>query len=244
MKRFNINEFFWFIVLLSFTIYIYYLLNSGKILLFVHPEMVKYGALSLVVFGELTVYQVFKIFTIKTRTSFRMGYLMFFITLLIGIFLAPKGMNSDIWDKKGVTLVSSGSIENIGKHFHEEKEKIKDDPIIFNTTNYLHYLEEISGHLNEHMGKKVIISGFVLKNESYEKDEFLLTRVLMNCCAADSQAIGILCRTGNSINLHKDDWVRVEGTISIKNENGIKAPIIKISKIEKMQRPKNNYIYE
>lgn len=244
MKRFNINEFFWFIILLAFTLYTYYLLSRGKILLFVHPEMVKYAALSFVIFGELTAFQIFKVFTVRTRVSFKKGYLLFFITLIVGIFIAPSGLNSDIWDKKGVTLVSSGSIENIGKHSHEEKEKIKGDLIIFNATNYIHYLEEISGHIDEHKGKRVIIEGFILKDDKYDNNEFLITRVLMNCCAADSQAIGVLGRFNKLSSFKKDDWVRVEGIISTKLNKGIVSPIILVDKIEKADRPENDYIYE
>jgi putative membrane protein len=244
MKRFNLNEFIWFIVLFSFTLYTYYLLSTGKILLFVHPEMVKYSALSFIFLGELTVFQLFKIFTIKTRVSYRKGYLLFLITLIMGVFIAPKGLNSDIWEKKGVTLVSSGSIENIGKHSHEEKEKIHGDVITFNAYNYLHYLEEISENMERHKGKRVVINGFILKDNSYEKNEFLLTRVLMNCCAADSQAIGILCRSNKSHELKNGDWVRIEGTISSKTEKGMVKPIILVDKIQKTEKPENDYIYE
>lgn len=244
MKRFNINEFFWFIILLTFTLYTYYLLSRGKILLFVHPEMVKYAALSFVIFGELTAFQIFKVFTVRTRVSFKKGYLLFFITLIVGIFIAPSGLNSDIWDKKGVTLVSSGTIENIGKHSHEESEKIKGDLIIFNSTNYIHYLEEISEHIDEHKGKRVVIDGFILKDGKNEKSEFLLTRVLMNCCAADSQAIGLLSRYDKPNNFKKDDWVRIEGTISTKLNKGIVSPILLVDKIEKVDKPENDYIYE
>lgn len=244
MKRFNLNEFIWFVVLLSFTLYTYYLLSTGKVLLFVHPEMVKYSALSFIFLGELTVFQFFKIFTIKTRISYKKGYLLFFITLIMGVFIAPNGLNADIWEKKGVTLVSSGSIENIGKHSHEEKEKIQGDVINFNAYNYLHYLEEISENIEKHKGKRVVISGFILKDNSYAKNEFLLTRVLMNCCAADSQAIGILCRSNKISEFKKDDWVRIEGTISSKVEKGRENPIILIDKMQKTERPENDYIYE
>lgn len=240
MKRFNINEFIWFFILAMFTMYIYLLLSTGKITLYIHPKMVKYSAFSLVVLGELTIFQFFKIFTVKTRVKFKNGYVMFLMALVLGVFIDPGGLNSDISSKKGVTVVSSSNIESIGKHSHHEGQVIEGNEVIFNEKNYVHYLEDLSKNLDKHIGKKVKITGFILKDEKLDNNEFVITRMLMNCCAADSQVLGIAARGENVDSLHDDQWITVEGKISAKG----KQPIILIQKLNKIEKPDNPYIYE
>jgi putative membrane protein len=240
MKRFNFNEFLWFFILGTFTIYMYYLLSTGMIYTFIHPELIRYAAFSFVIFGELAVFQFFKIFTVKTRVTFRNGYMLFFITLIIGIFIAPKGLNPDIWRKKGLTLVSSSRIENIGNHNHDEKTLINGDTIMFNDRNYVHYLEDISSNIEKHVGKKVVIGGFVLRDKSFDKNQFMISRVLMNCCAADSQAVGIKCEYMLAGNLKEGEWVRVEGILGVEKD----TPVITVQKLQRTEKPKNFYIYE
>lgn len=251
MKRFNLNEFIWFAILTMFSLYIYYLLSTGKIVLFIHPKMVKYAAFSFVVFGQLAVFQFFKVFTVKTRKSFKSGYLMFIFALAVGVFLAPGGLNSDIGNKKGVTLVSSGNIENIGKHTHDEEERISGDVITFNQKNYIHYLEDLSKNIDAHQGKVIKINGLVLKDRpDLDKDEFVVTRLLINCCAADSQVLGVICKWDKAETLEKDTWISIEGTVGYKlhidkNSSVIgKYPVIKVNKLEKTKKPANPYIYE
>jgi len=248
MKRFNINEFIWFMILLMFTIYIYYLLSTTKITMFVHPKLAKYSAFSLIVFGELTMLQFFNVFTVKTRIKFKKGYVLFIIVLIIGIFIAPGGLNSEIAEKKGITFVSSSSTENIGRHSHTKDEVISGNVINFSDKNYIHYFEDLSENIDKHLGKKIIISGYVTKNDKLNKNEFIITRLLINCCAADSQVIGILCKTNNNKVLNKDTWVRVEGVVSFKENEDSKVreklPLIIVEKVTNINKPVNSYIYE
>ncbi|MCM0649326.1 TIGR03943 family protein [Clostridium swellfunianum] len=250
MKRFNINEFIWFLILSLFTLYIYFLISSGKITLFLHPKMVKYAAFSFIVFGELAVVQLFKVFTVATRVRFKKGYLLFFITLIIGVFIAPGGLTSQIGEKKGVILVSSSHIESIAEHSHNEKQRIEGNEIIFNEKNYIHYLEDLSDHIDEHIGKKIRITGFVLKDNKLSKNEFLVSRMLINCCAADSQILGVVGSYDKSEALEKDSWIVVEGKVSLKEEKDInnkvikKYPVILVEKLINIEKPNNPYIYE
>jgi putative membrane protein len=240
MKRFNMNEFVWFFILAMFTAYIYLLLATGKMTLYLHPKMVKYSAFSFVILGELTIVQFFKVFTVKTRVKFRSGYMLFFMTLIFGIFFAPGGLNSDITKQKGVTFVSSGNIESIAAHSHEKGQVIEGNEIIFNETNYIHYLEDLGRNLDKHVGKKIKITGFVLKEDNLSKDEFVITRMLMNCCAADSQILGLKAKYPMTQSLEKDQWISVEGIVTSKDNHAV----IFVQRLNKIERPDTPYIYE
>lgn len=240
MKRFNANEFIWFFILLMFTMYIYFLLSTGKIILYIHPKMVKYSAFSFAVLGELTVVQFFNIFTGETRAKFRNGYALFLLALVVGILLAPGGLNSDIADKRGVTLVSSSNIENISAHSHSGSQVIEGNEIVFNENNYIHYLEDLGSNLNKHTGKKIKIAGFVLKKDNEKKDEFVVSRMLINCCAADSQVLGITVKYDKANTLKDDDWIKIEGVVTSKGNHAV----IEVNKLQKIEKPNIPYIYE
>jgi putative membrane protein len=202
--------------------------------------MIKYAAFSFVIFGELAVVQLFKIFTVTTRVRFKKGYILFFITLIVGIFIAPGGLTSEISNKKGVTLVTSSSIENIAEHSHDEKQRIEGDEIIFNEKNYIHYLEDLGNNLDKHIGKRIKITGFVLKQEGMARNEFIITRMLISCCAADSQVLGIVARWDKAETLSKDEWITVEGIVGSSDKHAV----IQAAKVSKSQKPNNQYIYE
>lgn len=240
MKKFNTSEFIWFFILFMFTLYIYFLLSTGKMSLYIHPKMIKYSAFSFVVLGELTIVQFFKIFSVKTRNRFKNGYMLFLMALVLGVFFAPGGLNSDISKKKGVTFVSSGNIENIAAHSHEEGEVIEGNEIIFSEKNYIHYLEDLGKNLDKHIGKKIKITGFILKDDSLSDKEFVITRMLINCCAADSQVLGIRAKWSNAEDLEEDQWVIVEGTVSSEDKNAV----ILVQRLKIIDKPSNPYVYE
>lgn len=240
MKRFNVNEFIWFVILSLFTVFIYYLISTGEIFKFIHPHLLKYTIFSFVIFGELAVFQLFNIFKVKTRVKFKKGFLLFFIVIAVGFLSAPEGLTPEIINKKGVILVNSSNVINIGRHSHGEKETIEGDNIVFNDRNYVHYLEELGSNIGRHKGKKVIISGFVHKEDNLPENEFILSRLLMNCCAADTQVLGIMCQFDGAEKLENNSWVKIEGELS----KDINYPMIKVYKTEKIKQPDNTYIYE
>lgn len=240
MKRFNINEFIWFIVLAMFTFFSYHLISTGQIFKFIHPHLLKYTMVSFVIFGVLAAFQLFNVFKVKTRAKPKKGFLLFFIVIAVGFISAPKGLTPEIKNKKGVILVTSNNIENIGRHIHGREETIEGDTIVFNARNYVHYLEDLSSNIESHKGKKVYISGFIHKEDKLLEDEFILSRLLMNCCAADAQVLGVMCQYEGAKNLEDNIWVNIEGEI----RSDVNYLAVKVNKIEKSEEPENTYIYE
>lgn len=83
MKRFNINEFLWFLILLGISGYIFFLIKTGGVNKFVHGHMTRYLALALVPLLLITVFQFYKSFTIISSRKIKKGYFIFFIMLII-----------------------------------------------------------------------------------------------------------------------------------------------------------------
>lgn len=53
--------------------------------------------------------------------------------------------------------------------------------------NYFERIGIISDNIESYKGRKVIISGFVFKDKGFKADEFVVARLMMTCCAVDSQ---------------------------------------------------------
>lgn len=267
MKKFNLEEFINFIVLLGFATLFWYLLTTGKINNFIHPKMIKYMIFSFVLFTILAIYQGNKIFIPKYKKPISKSYFLLVTTLIIGFLAAEKGLTLDIATNKGVNLGTyiksdkikppsaknnEESIKGESRNNIEESENnfINDqDTITINENNFYNAVNEMGGNSNKYIGKKIIISGFVFRKEGFKENEFVTARMLMACCAADSQVIGIMGRYDKAMNLEKDSWIQVEGiieTTEYKDEssnNSVVLPIINVVKVENITPPSNIYVY-
>ena len=251
MKRFNINEFFWFIILVAFSAYIAYLVSSKQINLYIHPKMQKYTIVSFLVLAELAIFQFFKVFSVKKKEKIKAGYILFFVTLLAGVFISPKGLNSVIADNKGIDLSNpSKSTTESSNYQYELKLPMESEVLMFNDKNYFRLLNDIGTNLESYIGKKVQINGFVYKDESFKEGEFVVARMLMTCCAADTQTVGLLCKWSEAEALNKDEWISISGVLDIgtylnkSNGKEIKLPAVIVEKVDKIEKIENPYIYQ
>ncbi|GAA0720527.1 TIGR03943 family protein [Clostridium malenominatum] len=244
MKRFNFHELVWFIILSGFTFYFYYLFYTGKIAMYIAPRMMLYVKFSVGVFLILSLYQFTKIFTVQTRNKINKSYILLWTTLVIGMTSSQMELTSSIADKRGVNININRSVS-----MGTSNEDIYDEVLIeFNDDNYLERLYSIEENIEKYKGKRVCISGFVFKDKGLNQGEFVVGRMVMTCCAADSQIIGLVSKWEESENLKTDEWVRIEGVIEsilYKEPSGkeIELPAIKVEKLEKIDRPDNVYIY-
>jgi len=69
--------------------------------------------------------------------------------------------------------------------------------------------EDLEGHL----GEEITVEGFVLLRESYEENEFMVTRMLVECCFDDAAPTGFVTRWNPDALPEADSWVAVTGVI-------------------------------
>ena len=221
--------------------------------MFISPKMLKYMIFSFLGFGVLSLYQCTKIFTVPSRKPINKSYMVLIITLIIGFVAAQKGLNLNIADTKSVNMSSSNTIEvpsSIIKIPIVEEEKAYDEGTIeFDDQNYFNILGKIGDNVEKYKGRKVIVSGFVYKNEDFDTDDFVVARLMMSCCAADSQVVGLMSKWPGAGELEKESWVKIEGTIGStqhKEKNSdveMELPMIIVERVEEIQKPDNIYIY-
>lgn len=121
--------------------------------------------------------------------------------------------------------------------------KMIDNTIVLNDDNFAKWIEQIYENKNAYDGKKIELEGFVYKNLMIHTNEFVPARLVMVCCAADLQTVGLLCRYDKTTQLKRTSWVKVSGVIKVVDYCGQKTPIIYADKVVSIAKPENEYIY-
>ncbi|MBS6502258.1 MAG: membrane-spanning protein [Clostridium sp.] len=216
MKKFNIDEFIWLLILILLTAFIGYLMMSGYIYNFLSPKTAKNLYIALVILPVLIIVQIFKVISFNTRKDNSISYIPIIFTLAIGVFILLNDFVSQ---------------EQFSKNDHKFKNSYGNKAIEISYENH-HIIEEINESGQEYLGKYIIFTGFVHKHNGEEK--FILAREEMNCCVADSVIIGL-----NSIcqdTLNEGQWIKALGKIEYDGEY-----YFNIEEYIKVKPPENQY---
>lgn len=251
LKRININEFIWFLILGGFALYIGSLLYKGDIVNFINPRMVKYVFIGLIGISILWVYQLGRLYS-PDKGEIRLGYLIFLLPLFLGFIIKPGSLNSSIVKSKGANLSSLGNMvhERPMEALTDKYLILKDGVLEIDDKNFLAAMDDLERNRKKYKEKSIVITGFVIKDNGFGKDGFAVGRIIMACCAADSEVAGFLARGEEAEALKADEWVRVTGKIDYCEytpKHALEAkivPVIKIKRIYKISKPENPYIYQ
>lgn len=233
MKRFNMNEFIWFLILGCNLIFLSYGVYTEKIFLIVNSDMRNYVYIAIGIITLMLMVQYPKIFTISARGGIKAGYLIFIFSAVCLWSMTQIDIIKTSLEFKEVNLYHELHANNS----HEESHHIHcidGDVITVNNDNFHERLEELIHHVDEYVGKEIEITG-VVYNDSKYNDKLILTNLDMNCCIVDSSYLGVLCENDN-IRLENGTEITVHGKInktSIKDNNGnvIWVPLIEGTKI-------------
>jgi putative membrane protein len=116
-------------------------------------------------------------------------------------------------------------------------------PIVIESGNYYPILCDLYTDLDKYVGRTVTVTGFVFRDESFAVDQFVTARLLMVCCAADMQTVGLLCQYDGAPQLESDSWVTVTGVLQKVPFGGEDAPCIAVGSVEAVEAPEDAYIY-
>lgn len=252
MNEINMKELKWFIILGGFTYYMYYLISTKKLYLFIHPRMTIYIYFSLFIFIILSILQARKIFNVK-EGNIKAASTIFLLPLVLVYIVNPQGLNGEIASQKGYSTnsyaVASGTTTTIASKSDGSGDSgIQGNIIKPNEQNYSDVVNEIMYNANKYKGKKITLGGFVYKDETFPKDIFVVGRMLIICCAADAELTGLAVKMDNCT-LQNDQWVEVTGFIDVMpnfdtedTDNKI-IPVIKVANVKPIAKPSNPYIY-
>ncbi|MCH5586381.1 TIGR03943 family protein [Shimazuella sp. AN120528] len=223
---------------------------TKEITLLVAPKMVWFVGFSIFV---LMVFSLVQIWQLKGKELHRLGfssYLLVLFPIFLFLFAPPKVLDASVANKKGVHYSKPNSqqeaeISPSDDPYAEEFAALKKLNIIKITdSNYGDVLATIQIHPKELSGKQIQVKGFVYKDDTTGKNQFIAGRYLIVCCVADAEVAGYLVNLEHQKPLPENKWVEVTGKLKTTvGQDGTVEPIIFQSKIQMITAPKDPYVY-
>ena len=156
--------------------------------------------------------------------------------------LAPSSFLGSTTAISQVTVPSSSDFSSAAQ-FHADH--------VIDTNNYYESVIDMVTHPDQWDGKTIEVTGFVLPKDKASSeagmppfgpdDSFGLSRMTMWCCAADAYALGFAVNNTTSFVPQADQWVRVQGTLEVRNS---KALYLKATNITPVNPPDTPFVYE
>ena len=243
MKRFNFDEFLWFTVLILLDLYIIYLVFTGKMEFYIGAKMIKYSYITIIMISIISIFQFKNIFTSKGNSNIKMKLLPIVLTLILGVISINKQelfkhieLNNELKDSKVSNIDMKYLYEHELDYSSTQNENNKQELLTVNEDNPM-LLEDIRVNPGKYIGRNIEIHGFVCRESYLNKNQFIVGRIVITCCAADSKIVGIIGEYNKSNDLHENEKIIARGTIgssTIKDDNNVshRVPIIKIEKLE------------
>lgn len=200
MRKFNVDEFIWFIVLGILLFLMIYLQYSGQILNFINNSMIIYFYLSIIIVGLFLVGQFYKIFTVKSRIEVTNRFIPLIFTLfIIVIFLFGLPVYKNI---KGETT--------------EDIAELKVDGAILITNENYEILNEMDSNLNTYLEKNIQLVAYVNSIDK-NNNEVVLAREEVSCCQGDKRLIKIRVK-GLNEDVKIGTWINVAGKVKADSQ--------------------------
>ena len=98
-------------------------------------------------------------------------------------------------------------------------------------------LLQIARKMKQLDGKRVVTEGLVYRPAIMPPGHLTLFRFAIFCCAADALPVWMFVQSPTVTDFNDEDWVRVEGTLTIVNFNGTDVPVIRADSIVKKSAP-------
>lgn len=243
MKKFNLDEFVWFITLILMAAGLVYLIRTGKISFYMGDKMIKYIYAAIFMISVISIFQVINIFTPKNNINLKVKYIPIILALIIGI-ISVKSQDSFRHRQLNNVLINEYTEDREHKHTDYLKDKKEYGQFIKIDDDNLEVLEEIQIDPEKFIGKEIELCGFICKENYLKNTQFVIGRIIMTCCAADSKIVGILAEDKDIIKVKENEWVTVRGVINyttINDDDGMshKVPVINIANLVKSRNPES-----
>lgn len=232
MKRFNLDQFIWFMILLGMGISLTVLVLTGDIYMIIDSDRKISTWFMLIMIYILTFIQLSKVKTVPSRQGIKGGYFQFLFLIVVLIFVSTINITKVSLEAKGVKLYHN-SHNNDEHHGHHHTEiEIIDNIIKIPYGNFHSSVEELFSHKEKYMGKIIEIEGIYY--DLSQEDSFIITMLDMNCCIADSEYVGVYCEKIKAIDDYRfesGDKIKVRGIIENFEEDNKELIKIKVNSV-------------
>ena len=255
------------VILFGFALYFTGIVVSGLVYRYVHERHIPILLLSAAVLFIIGVLKLKRV--MQERTSFfnsgyaavfdrfegdgRSGYAGFFGSVVFAVALVGMVVAS----KTGIAFSQFSYADSLGTQYTAAPParsaltriappqlSLQDGRIIMDDDTFSLWLTELYTKLDKWVGAEITAVGSVWKDsELFEPHDFALARMMMTCCAADMQPVGLLAQWSGAQELTDGEWVEITGTLSKKPYKAGFDPYIIVASVKKIDSPGREYIY-
>ncbi len=259
-RKINFEVLFQLILLLGLAVLLIFALLSGKAQDYVHPRLNIYLWFSVVTLLGICFFMLPGLFKPKHNTSTAKYFIILFP--MITAVLLPVGIvQSKAITLGGITASPAGQLsqskgtvipdtiapqDDIGIETNSsvaEPQKDASGVTTITDEQFADWYTKLNKDMKQYEGQSFRFKGQVFRMSDFAQNEFVPVRYSMVCCAADLQPCGVLCRSDEAKSLKNDDWVWVTGKLKIENYKGQTMPVCYVTKIEKAEKSKQEYVY-
>ena len=117
-----------------------------------------------------------------------------------------------------------------------------DEIFEINTLNYTNILKAANENIDDYVGCKVHLTGYVYRLIDFNDNQFVVARDMVISQDKQSLVVGFLSNYDKAKNYEDDTWIDVTGEITKGNFNGDIA-ILNILEIKKIDKPSDAEVY-
>ena len=110
---------------------------------------------------------------------------------------------------------------------------------ILNENNFTEVLKSVHDNIEDNIGKKIKLSGFVFRLPDFEDGYFVCGRNML--LDNDEKVVGFLCKYDGKFNFKDSEWIEITGTFE-KGYYMTDMPVIHIDTINKITAPANTFV--
>lgn len=173
----------------------------------------------------------------------KFGYCILLLPFVLVVLFPAKDLGASLIPAKGIHLVGYPLSDTNDLKF-EQKTHLPAGTeemgiLSLDDGNFIDSAGLIERFPTAFTGRPIVVEGFTCY-PSGAAGNMVAARYILNHCAADARAIGLVIHLDGLAAPPQDAWVRVEGVISCSGQN----LVIRAQKITPLAKPESGYIYQ
>lgn len=115
---------------------------------------------------------------------------------------------------------------------------------IFNieAKNYTNVLKTVHDDLDQYIGMKLNLTGYVYRMPDFKDNQFVLARNMIISSDYNYVVVGFLSENDNGKNFKDGNWVNVTGYITKGDYHG-DIPVLKVTEIKLCEKPTDAFVF-
>ncbi|HDR7355072.1 TPA: TIGR03943 family protein [Bacillus wiedmannii] len=145
-------------------------------------------------------------------------------------------------------LVEQDATSNLPTNYQTEEQLTKSmlgqRKIQVEDKDYVQTMSIIGQDVNGFKGKEITFAGFIYKDRDVTGNKAVVARYGITCCIADASVWGMIVTGKDVEKISEETWVKVTGILDKTTYKRTLFPLVKISKVEKINKPTDPYVYD